>query len=180
MKKNNLSIFLSLILRHKPEEVGLTLDRFGWANVDELIEKVSASGRTINREILEEIVITDDKNRYSFSDDKRKIRANQGHSVPVDVQLKKVVPPDKLYHGTATKSLEGIKKNGIHSAKRLYVHLSRDIETARIVGARHGRLVVLEINAKEMNNNGEEFFLSENGVFLTKGVDYKYISDLIF
>lgn len=180
MKKNNLSVFLSLILRHKPEEIGLTLDRYGWANIDELIEKVSASGRTISREILEEIVRTDDKNRYSFNDDKKKIRANQGHSIPVDVQLKKVIPPDKLYHGTATKFLEGIKKSGINSAKRLYVHLSQDIETAKIVGSRHGNPVVLEINAKEMNRHGVEFFLSENGVYLTKRVDYKYISNLIF
>ena len=180
IKKSSLSRFLCLVLRHKPEEIGLKLDKNGWADVDDLIERVTFSGRKISLDMLKEIVATDDKNRYSFSDDKKKIRANQGHSIPVDVQLKSVTPPDKLYHGTATRFLDSIKMNGIKSMKRLYVHLSSDIDTAIAVGARHGVPVVLEINAKDMKNSGIEFFISENGVYLTNDIDYKYISRFIF
>lgn len=175
MNKDKLSKFLSLILRHKPSEIGITLDEHGWANVNELIEGINSSGRVINMELLEEIVKTDNKGRYSFNEDKTLIRANQGHSIPVDVELKESIPPDVLYHGTATKFIDSIKKQGIKSMSRLYVHLSKDLDTAVKVGSRHGKCVVLKIDAKKMFKDGIKFYLSENGVWLTKYVDWKYI-----
>lgn len=175
MSKDRLSVFISLILRHKPSEVGITLDEHGWANVNELIKGINNSGRKIDMEILEEIVRTDNKGRYSFNENKTLIRANQGHSIPVDVELKEVAPPDILYHGTATKFIDSIKKQGIKSMSRLYVHLSKDLETATKVGKRHGNCVVLRIDTKKMFEDGIKFYLSENGVWLTKFVDWKYV-----
>jgi putative RNA 2'-phosphotransferase len=175
MNTEKLSSFISLILRHKPEEIGITLDGFGWANVKDLINGINNSGRTIDIETLEEIVRTDNKQRYSFNEDKTRIRANQGHSISVKVELKELEPPNTLYHGTATKSLEGIKSQGIKSMSRLYVHLSKDFETAKQVGSRHGKCVVLIIDAERMYKDGIKFYLSENGVWLTEYVDPKYI-----
>lgn len=147
---DKLSVFISLILRHKPETIGICLDEHGWANVNELIEGINNSGREINMETLEKIVATDNKQRYSFNEDKTLIRANQGHSILVDVELKELVPPPILYHGTAEKSLENIKKQGLKPMSRLYVHLSRDIEVAENVGKRHGKPVVLKVDSKQM------------------------------
>ena len=175
MNIEKLSKFISLILRHKPEEIGISIDESGWAKVEDLINGINKSGRNIDMNILEEIVRTDNKQRYSFSEDKTKIRANQGHSIPVKVELKELEPPNTLYHGTATKSLEGIKQLGIKSMSRLYVHLSKDFETAKQVGSRHGECVILAINAKRMYEDGIKFYLSENGVWLTEYVDPKYI-----
>ena len=124
--KDRLSVFISLVLRHKPDAAGIRLDEHGWADVGELIEGVRATGRTIDLEILEEIVRTDEKQRYSFSADRTLIRANQGHSIPVDVELQETVPPDCLYHGTATRFLESIRREGLKPMSRLYVHLSKD------------------------------------------------------
>lgn len=175
MNIEKLSKFISLILRHKPEEIGITLDDFGWAKVEDLINGINKSGRQIDMNILEEIVRTDNKQRYSFNEDKTKIRANQGHSIPVKVELRELEPPNTLYHGTATKSIEGIKQLGIKSMSRLYVHLSKDFETAKQVGERHGKCVILIIDAKRMYKDGIKFYLSENGVWLTEYVDPKYI-----
>jgi putative RNA 2'-phosphotransferase len=175
MSKNKLSVFISLILRHKPGEIGITLDEHGWANVDELIAGINASGRNIDMDILKEIVATDEKKRYSFNEDMTLIRANQGHSVLVDVELKEVTPPDILYHGTAWRFIDGIKRDGIKPMSRLYVHLSKDFDTARTVGRRHGDCAVLVIEAKKMYENGIKFYLSENGVWLTEYVDWKYV-----
>ena len=175
MDIEKLSKFISLILRHKPEEVGITLDEHGWANVEDLINGISDSGRKIDKDVLEEIVRTDNKQRYSFNEGKTKIRANQGHSVPVVIDFKELEPPDTLYHGTATKSIEGIYARGIKPMSRLYVHLSKDFETAKQVGSRHGECVVLIVNAKRMYEDGVKFYLSENGVWLTEYVDPKYI-----
>lgn len=175
MAKDRLSVFISLILRHKPDVIGITLDRYGWADVEELMAGINRTGRKIDRECLEEIVRTDEKQRYSFNENKTKIRANQGHSIPVDVELKEMTPPDILYHGTATKSLDGIHKEGIRSMSRLYVHLSKDFETAVKVGKRHGKCVVLKIDTKKMREDGIVFYLSDNGVWLTKYVDWTYI-----
>ncbi len=175
MNIEKLSKFISLILRHKPEEVGITLDEHGWANVEDLINGINNSGRKIDKDVLEEIVRTDNKQRYSFNEDKTKIRANQGHSIPVVIDFKELEPPDTLYHGTATKSIEGIHARGIKPMSRLYVHLSKDFETAKQVGSRHGECVVLIINAKRMYKDGVKFYLSENGVWLTEYVDPKYI-----
>lgn len=172
---DSLSKFISLILRHKPEAVGITLDSHGWAVVDELIKKINAKGKKIDMEILEEIVRTDQKGRYSFNEDKTLIRANQGHSIKVDVGLKEMVPPDVLYHGTASATVDKIMKDGIKHMSRLYVHLSRDLETAVKVGKRHGNPVVLKVDTKQMCADGIKFFLSENNVWLTEYVSPEYI-----
>lgn len=176
MDITRLGRFISLVLRHKPEEAHIVLDKNGWANVNDLISGVKETGREINMEILEEIVRTDNKGRFSFDENKTKIRANQGHSINVDVELKECVPPDVLYHGTATRFLNSIYEEGIRPMKRLYVHLSKDYETAVKVGERHGTPVVLEINAKKMYEDGYAFYLSQNGVWLTSTVTKKYIA----
>ena len=173
----DISIFLSLILRHKPSEIGITLDEHGWANVEELLAGINRTGRPLSFEYLEEIVRTDNKGRYSFNEDKTLIRANQGHSIPVDFELKEATPPGILYHGTATRFMDSIEQQGIKPMSRLYVHLSKDIETAVNVGTRHGQCVVLEIDAQQMVADGIKFYLSENGVWLTKYVDWKYVSN---
>ncbi len=174
-KLDKLSVFISLVLRHKPDAAGIQLDEHGWADVDELIEGVNHTGRKIDMDILEEIVRTDNKQRYSFNDDKTLIRANQGHSIPVDVELDEKRPPQYLYHGTAERFLAAIMAEGLRPMSRLYVHLSKDEETAVKVGKRHGSPVVLKVKAGEMYNNGNKFYLSKNGVWLTKYVEKKYI-----
>lgn len=174
-KSDKLSVFISLVLRHKPEAAGICLDEHGWADVDELLKGINDTGRTIDMDILEEIVRTDNKQRYSFNEDKTLIRANQGHSIPVDVELEEKKPPQYLFHGTAERFLDAIMAEGLKSMSRLYVHLSKDKETAVKVGKRHGKPVVLKIRAEEMYNDGSKFYLSANGVWLTKAVDRKYI-----
>lgn len=172
-----ISRFISLILRHKPETIGITLDEHGWANVKDLIEGIKKT-RPFDMDMLEEIVRTDNKQRYSFNEDKTLIRANQGHSIPVDVELKKAVPPDILYHGTGEKYVSSIDKEGLLPKSRLYVHLSKDEDTAVNVGKRHGKPVVYKVDARKMQEDGFEFFLSVNGVWLTKEVPVKYIFKL--
>lgn len=178
MNKLKLSRFISFILRHKPESIGITLDEHGWASVSELLSGINASGNEIDMQTLEEIVAEDEKQRYSFSADKTKIRANQGHSVNVDVELKQTEPPEILFHGTGEKYVDSIKSEGLKPKSRLYVHLSKDRETAVKVGSRHGKPVVFEVNSGEMSRNGYEFFLSENGVWLTKFVPAEYLREL--
>lgn len=175
MNIEKLSRFISFILRHKPEEIGLTLDAHGWAKVTDLINGINRSGRRIDMSVLEEIVRTDDKQRYSFNEDKTKIRANQGHSIKVDVEFKELEPPDTLYHGTARKSFDSITRHGIKPMSRQWVHMSKDYETAVQVGSRHGEPVILVVNAKKMHEAGIKFYLSENGVWLTEYIDPKYI-----
>lgn len=172
----SLSKFISLILRHRPETVGITLDEHGWADAWELMDGLRKSGRSIDMDILEEIVRTDEKGRYSFSADKALIRANQGHSIPVDVELEEKQPPQYLYHGTAERFLDPILAEGLKPMSRLYVHLSKDEETALKVGRRHGKPVVLKIRAEDMRKDGHRFYLSANGVWLVKGVPAGYIS----
>ena len=174
-QKNDLSKFISLILRHKPDVIGINLDEHGWANVEDLINGINKSGKEIDMDILEDIVRTDNKQRYSFNEDKRFIRANQGHSIKVDVELKEVQPPDFLYHGTASRFMESIMDEGLKSMSRLYVHLSSDYNTAINVGKRHGDPVVLKIDAKRMYEDGNKFYVSENGVWLTEYVGKKYM-----
>ena len=163
-----------MILRHKPEAAGVTLDRHGWADVDELIAGV---GRThpLTREILEEIVRTDEKQRYSFNEDHTRIRANQGHSVPVDVELEEAKPPEYLYHGTGEKYVASIDGQGLIHKNRLYVHLSAEYETAVKVGSRHGKPVVYRIDAGRMHADGFTFYRSVNGVWLTRSVPIYYL-----
>ncbi len=175
MSDNNTSKFISLILRHKPETIGISLDEHGWANVDELIEGVNKT-HPLNREKLEEIVRTDEKQRYSFNEDHTLIRANQGHSIPVDVELKKVKPPKNLYHGTGEKYVSSIEQQGLIPKSRLYVHLSADYDTAVKVGTRHGKPVVYRIEAEQMETDGFSFYCSVNGVWLTEIVPVKYMN----
>lgn len=174
-KKDRLSVFISLILRHKPETIGIKLDDYGYADVNELIEKINNTGRNINIEILEQIVKEDNKQRYSFNDDRSKIRANQGHSINVNVELRELEPPKYLYHGTATRFLDNIKNEGIIKQSRLYAHLSRDIDIAVKVGKRHGTPVILKINTGKMYENGYKFYLSENNVWLCEYIPFKYV-----
>lgn len=177
MKFVRTSKYISMILRHKPEAIGISLDEHGWADVKELIEGVNKT-HPLNMEILEEIVQTDGKQRYSFNEDKTLIRANQGHSIPVDVELEEAVPPQYLWHGTAEKYQESIDKKGLISKKRLYVHLSPDKETARLVGKRHGTPVIYRVHTGKMTEDGFRFYLSVNGVWLTKHVPVKYLEKL--
>ena len=170
----NKSKFISLILRHKPETIGIKLDEHGYANVDELIKGVD-----INFETLEKIVREDEKGRYAFNEDKTKIRANQGHTINVDVELEEKIPPDILYHGTATKYEDSINQKGLISKERLYVHMTDSLEVAKKVGTRHGKLIVYEIEAKKMSQDGIKFFKSVNNVWLTKNVDAKYLKKII-
>ncbi len=178
MDLKRTSVFISLILRHQPEVIGISLDRHGWANVQELIDGINETGKySIDMPTLEEIVRTDNKQRYSFNEDKTKIRANQGHSINVDVELKEAVPPEILYHGTGEKYVDSINTEGLKPKRRLYVHLSKDIDTAIKVGSRHGKPVVYKISAGEMHRQGYKFYLSENGVWLTKIVPANFIKN---
>ncbi len=174
MNLTRTSKYVSLLLRHKPEKAGIHLDQHGWAEVDELIKGVSKT-HMFNMEILEEIVRTDNKQRYSFNEDKTKIRANQGHSIPVDVELKEAKPPKQLWHGTGEKYVSAIDEQGLLHKNRLYVHLSTNEETAIKVGKRHGKPVLYTVNAEEMYQDGYKFFLSKNGVWLTDHVPVKYL-----
>lgn len=174
MNLNSTSKYLSLILRHKPETIGITLDEHGWANVDELIAGI-AKTHDCDRNILEEIVRTDEKQRYSFNEDKTLIRANQGHSIPVDVELEEAVPPEELWHGTGEKYVESIDVQGLIPKSRLYVHLSKDRDTAVKVGGRHGKPVLYLVKAGDMSRDGYPFYLSKNGVWLTKKVPAEYL-----
>lgn len=171
------SRFISLILRHKPEVIGISLDEHGWASVTELIEGINKN-QPFTREQLEEIVRTDDKQRYSFNEDKTLIRANQGHSIPVDVELPEKEPPEFLWHGTGEKYAESIDNIGLIPKSRLYVHLSDNIETAKIVGNRHGKLALYRVKSGEMARDGYVFYLSVNGVWLTKEVPTKYLEKM--
>lgn len=168
------SRFLSLILRHRPEVIGISLDRYGWAKVDEVIAGIGKT-REFSRDILEEIVRTDEKQRYSFNEDRTLIRANQGHSICVDVQLEIAKPPTILWHGTGEKYVCSIEKTGLLPKSRLYVHLSNDVKTAYKVGQRHGRAVVYKVFAGQMQEDGYIFFRSKNGVWLTKEVPIQYL-----
>ena len=174
MNNKETSKYISLILRHRPDVIGITLDEHGWANVDELIAGVSKT-HPINMDILEQIVAEDEKQRYSFNEDKTLIRANQGHSIPVDVELEEKEPPEILFHGTGEKYVDSINKSGLIPKSRLYVHLSSNEETAHKVGTRHGKPVIYKVKSKEMYQDGYKFFCSVNGVWLTKTVPVRYI-----
>jgi putative RNA 2'-phosphotransferase len=173
-----VSKFLSLILRHKPEEIGLVLDENGWAEVEELIRLAGQGGRRLSRSLIEQVVAENDKKRFALSEDGLRIRASQGHSVEVDLALTPREPPELLYHGTATRFLDAIRAGGLVPGKRQHVHLSLDVETAIKVGKRHGRPHVLTIRSGDMHRNGVLFFCSANGVWLTEKVAVEYISGL--
>jgi putative RNA 2'-phosphotransferase len=170
-----ISKFLSFILRHKPEEIGLQLDPEGWANISELIECAKPQVE-LTFEMIEQVVIESEKQRFKLSDDKTCIRANQGHSVKVDLKLIPVTPPAILYHGTAEQNWGSIIKQGLKPQSRHHVHLSQDRETAIKVGQRHGKPIVLLINSERMQLEGVEFYQSDNGVWLTDVVLPQFIS----
>ena len=167
--------FLSLVLRHDLGRIGLTLSPEGWAHVDEMLAACHRAGVHIDRETMERVVAENDKCRFALSDDGTRIRARQGHSVPVDLDLAPVSSPEQLYHGTATRSVRSILAEGLHAGQRLHVHLSEDARTAETVGRRHGPPVVLQVAAGQMHRDGRVFFRSENGVWLTANVTPVYI-----
>ena len=174
MDLERASRFLSLVLRHKPEAAGIELDPHGWADVDALL-KGMPHRYPLTMELLEELVYTDKKSRYAFNEDKTKIRANQGHSIPVDVELEEVLPPPVLWHGTGEKNVAAILREGLRPMSRLYVHLSPDRETAIKVGRRHGRPVVFQVDTQAMVRDGFRFYRSRNGVWLIKAVPPQYL-----
>ena len=170
-----ISKFLSLVLRHEPARAGITLDAAGWVAVDELLRGCAKAGRPVTRTQLEAVVRDNDKQRFALSPDGSRIRANQGHSVEVELDYAPQTPPEILYHGTATRFLASIRAQGLVKGERHHVHLSADLETARKVGARHGKVVVLEVAAGVMARAGGVFFRSANGVWLTGHVPPEHL-----
>lgn len=176
-KLTKFSRFLSYLLRHRPDEINLTIDSQGWVSVNELITNLEKEQKyKVNLDILKEIVDTDDKQRYSFKDDFKYIRANQGHSIDLDINFKEYKPSGVLYHGTATRFINNIFNSGLKPMSRQYVHLSKDIETAKKVGSRHGKPAILVVDAVSMINDGFKFYESDNGVVLIKEVPSNYLT----
>lgn len=174
-QQTHISKFLSLVLRHKPETIGIQLDQNGWIDVYQLIDKSNKYGIEFDRETLNHIVATNSKKRFAFNDKFDKIRASQGHSVEIELGYKNQRPPKILFHGTSEKSVQSILDKGLEKRNRQHVHLSSDIETAIKVGQRHGKPIVFEILAEKMYNDKFEFYISENGVWLTGNVPTKYL-----
>lgn len=170
-----ISKFLSLVLRHRPELIGITLDSAGWVSVSELLHACQAHRQPLTLAELHEVVENNNKRRFSFSEDGKRIRANQGHSLNVELGYNSSVPPAILYHGTVEGFMPSIKKEGLKKGSRHHVHLSPDEETAHIVGSRRGKPVILKVDSKRMHENGYEFFLSANGVWLTAHVPPEYL-----
>lgn len=168
---------MSLVLRHRPETIGVTLDREGWLEVETLVEQARKHGRELTRDLIETVVAENDKKRFAFSDDGLRIRASQGHSIrAVELDLNAVAPPEVLYHGTVEQFLASIRSQGLQKRNRNHVHLSADRDTAIKVGSRRGAPVILEVRAAEMHRDGYKFFLSANGVWLTDAVPPTYLN----
>ena len=176
-KFQTVSKFLSLVLRHRPQTIGLTLDENGWADVNDLLKKANVDIAT-----LEFVVATNDKKRFAFNEDKTKIRASQGHSIKVDLKLEPVSPPPFLFHGTQADKIDTIKNSGrLCKMKRRYVHLSQDISTAIGVATRRAKnIAVIIVDSKKMTDNGCLFYLSENGVWLTDSVPSAYFYEIVY
>jgi putative RNA 2'-phosphotransferase len=170
-----ISKSLSYWLRHHPEDIGITITKQGWTNVKELLEK-SKEKCLFDFNELKYVVQNNDKKRFSLSDDLCRIRANQGHSIPVELDLLEVLPPKILYHGTPNVNVDSILKEGLHKGNRHHVHLSKDEETAAKVGARRGSFTILKIEALQMRSDGHKVYISDNGVYLVDEVPSKYIS----
>ncbi len=173
------SKFLSLVLRHKPETVGVALDPQGWTDIESLLAGYRKKGLELDRETLIRIVEANDKQRFQFSSDRLMIRACQGHTIPVDLELEATVPPHRLYHGTTERFLPSILKRGLEKGRRNYVHLSPDTDTARKVGSRRGPASILEIRSEDMHQDGFRFYQAANGVWLTDHVPAPYIQPLL-
>jgi putative RNA 2'-phosphotransferase len=176
MNHTSISKFLSLVLRHKPQEIGLTLDPNGWASIEQLIALANAGGTALSRPVIESIVAASDKQRFAISADGACIRANQGHSVDISLGLAPQAPPAQLFHGTATRFLESIRAGGLHAGARQHVHLSSERATAEKVGSRHGKPLVLLVDSGRMARDGHLFYRSENGVWLTDSVAPAYLA----
>jgi putative RNA 2'-phosphotransferase len=174
-ERTRISKLLSLVLRHQPEAIGLELDEAGWVDVESLVEGCATHGKAITREILAEVVATSPKQRFAFSDDGRRIRASQGHSVDVQLGYDPCQPPAQLFHGTVDRFLPAIRERGLTRMQRHHVHLSPDRETATTVGERRGKPIILVIDAGRMARDGFDFFVSANGVWLTEHVPPEYI-----
>lgn len=177
MSKNeiNISKFLSLVLRHQPETIGIQLDKNGWTDVNELIEKANNYGIKFGKETLNHIVATNPKKRFAFNDTLDKIRASQGHSVEIELGYTNQKPPKILFHGTAEKFVQSILDTGLEKRNRQHVHLSSDLETAIKVGQRHGKPFIFNVLAEQMYNDNFQFYISDNGVWLTDNVPIKYL-----
>ena len=169
------SKFLSYVLRHEPESLGLSLDPQGWVQIEDLVQAARRRGRFLDRPLLEQVVQQDEQTRFSFSEDGTRIRANYGHSVPVDLELPAAEPPAHLYHGTAARFIEAIRGQGLIAGSRQHVHLSPDRPSARQVGSRHGRPVVLVVEAAAMHRDRHRFYLTESGIWLTDHVPAAYL-----
>jgi len=173
-KYKDISKYFSYLLRHKPETIGLKLDDNGWASIEDLIAKTTEFELDI--EIIQIVVESNDKQRFSISDDNQRIKANQGHSIEIDLDLKALEPPAHLYHGTAERFINSIMKNGLSKQKRHHVHLSESTAVAIAVGSRYGKPVVLKISSKEMFENGLKFYKTINNVWLVGSVPIEYIN----
>lgn len=171
----SVSKFLSFVLRHEPQSIGLTLDEAGWATVDHLLDRAQAAGQPVSRALLQRVVDTSDEKRFRFSEDGQRIRANQGHSVTVELGLAPLMPPTVLYHGTASRFLDDILRAGLEKRDRHHVHLTEDPSVTRSVGIRHGRVVLLQVDASRMARDGRLFYRSDNGVWLTDTVPASYL-----
>jgi putative RNA 2'-phosphotransferase len=174
-RSTSVSKFLSLVLRHEPERIGITLDDAGWADVDALLAASATHGNAFTRDELIHVVSTNDKKRFALSDDGTRIRASQGHSVSVELGYEAKAPPETLYHGTATRFVESIRREGLRPGDRQHVHLSITPQIATSVGQRHGKPIVLTVRAGAMNAAGHVFFLSANGVWLTAAVPVEFL-----
>ena len=171
----HISKLMSLILRHKPETINVELDQNGWLAVDDLIAGINRKGIKLDFDKLVEVVETNDKKRFIFNDDQTRIRANQGHSISIDLELKPIVPPTELFHGTVEKFLDVIEAEGLKKMSRQHVHLSEELQTAIKVGQRRGKPIILKVQSGKMHEEGHQFFKSENGVWLTDSVPSSYI-----
>ena len=174
-----VSKYLSLHLRHRPEALGLTLGPGGWVPVDDLLSAAAGKGFRISRDELDEVIAGNDKQRFSLDEGGTLIRANQGHSVQIDLDLQPIAPPAVLYHGTGEQSVAAIQREGLKRMQRHHVHLSADTKTAQTVGARHGRPVVFAVDAEAMARDGHLFYRSENGVWLTESVPARYLKTIV-
>ena len=174
-RHQKISKSLSYWLRHKPEKIGILLDKEGWTDVANLVEKAKTEIEFTLDE-LKEVVKNCDKQRFSFSEDLSKIRASQGHTTDVEIKFQEITAPPILYHGTVEQFVDSIKKGGLKAMKRHHVHLSKDIETATKVGSRRGKPIILKIDAKTMQDLGFKFYISDNGVYLTESVPKRYIT----
>jgi len=172
-----ISKFLSLILRHKPESIGVSMSPHGWVNINELIQAAEKHRIYLNKKIIDQVIKENEKQRFTYSTDGESIRANQGHSINIELELKPSKPPKILYHGTASRFMENIRKKGLLKMNRQHVHLSLLKKTAYDVGKRHGKPIILIIDAQIMTKDGYDFYLSKNGVWLTEHVAPQYLQE---